>query len=180
MIDDVPILIETLSRPFFPMVRCFYLAVEFDTPDDGWALEIGGERFPLLMLGLTGVVQAAFDGEHFHEPYLIERFIDIVEAKGGLISFEDIWIPKEVFHRAVAVGDVYRVGIALFREAFRFRDSRMSEERFRGIAQEFRNQIEFSPQETGAFRNWSSGTIERIAHEGPKDARFRLERKAER
>lgn len=180
MTYDVPILIETLGRSFFPMVRCFYLAMEFDTPDEGWTLGIGPGTFPFLMLGLTGIVQTSLDGEHFHEPYLIEALIDIVEAKGALVSFEDIWLPKEVFHREPEVGEVYRVGVTLFREAFRFRDARISEERFRGLAQEFRNQIEFSSRETSAFRDWSAGTIERIAHEGPKDRRLQLERRSER
>lgn len=179
MTDDVPILIETLSRPFFPMVRCFYLAVEFDIPDNGWMLGIDGRSLPLLMLGLTGVVQTSFGGEPFHEFSTIEQFISSIEKANGLVNFEDIWLPQELFQRKTAVGDVYRVGTTLFREVFRFRDSRMSEERFRSIALEFRNQVEFSPPETDAFRTWSSGTIERIAHEGPKDERLRLERKAD-
>jgi len=38
--DDVPILIETLSRPLFPMLRRLYLAVEFDMPSNEWTLTL--------------------------------------------------------------------------------------------------------------------------------------------
>jgi hypothetical protein len=180
MVDDVPILIETLSRPFFPMVRCLYLAVEFEIPDNGWFLQIGSQLFPFLMLGLTGVVQASIDAEPFHGPQSIDSLIDLVEASNGLVSFEDIWLPQELFSSKLALGDVYRVSTALFGQAFRFRDSRLSEERFRSLAQDYSNQIEFSTEETGAFRSWSSGTMERIAHARPKDERLQLVRKAER
>jgi hypothetical protein len=53
-IDDVPILVETPSRPFFPMVRCFYIAVQFDTPGNGWTLELGGKAFSIPDAGPHG------------------------------------------------------------------------------------------------------------------------------
>lgn len=31
---DVPILVETPARRYFPMVRCHYLSSEYDTPID--------------------------------------------------------------------------------------------------------------------------------------------------
>jgi hypothetical protein len=179
-IDDVPILVETPSRTFFPMVRCFYIAVEFDTPGSGWTLELGGRRFPFLMLGLTGIVQASFDGDRFNRPILIDKFIDTVENANGLVSFEDIWLPEELFDSDVAVGDVYRVGVDLFRGAFRFRDSRSTREQFVRESREFHNQIAMSEEETKAFRVWSAETIDRARGGGPKDKRLQLERKRER
>jgi hypothetical protein len=81
--DDVPIIVETLSRPFFPMVRCFYIAIEFDTPDNQWTLGLHGQRFPFLLLGLTGIVQAPLKESRFRNPLLIDGFIEGIERAGG-------------------------------------------------------------------------------------------------
>jgi hypothetical protein len=39
---DVPVLVETAARPYFPMVRCHYLSIEYDTPRAGWGISLGG------------------------------------------------------------------------------------------------------------------------------------------
>ncbi len=59
--DDIPVSVETLSRPYFPLVRCNYLYVECDEPRPGWSLGLGAERLPFLMLGLVGIIQTPFD-----------------------------------------------------------------------------------------------------------------------
>jgi hypothetical protein len=178
--DDIPILIETLSRPFFRMVRCLYFTVEFDTPESGWALTLSGRSFPFLMLGLTGVVQASFDGQRFDNPRLIDEFIDTVEDLNGLVSLEDIWLPEHAFNSEIAVGYVYRISLRLFRSAFLFRDSRLTSERFAEELREFHNEVEVSEAETKAFTRWSNGTIERAMSAEPKSNRLRLELKRER
>ena len=180
MNNDVPILVETLSRPFFPMVRCFYIAIEFDTPDNRWTLGLGGQQFPFLMLGLTGIVQAPLEVSQFRLPTLIDRFIDAIEKGGGLVSFEDIWLLQDLFPPDVAVGDVYRVGVDLFRAAFAFRDSRISQDQFEFASREFHSQIDISTEETRAFRAWSVETIERSARRVPKNADLQLKPKRER
>jgi hypothetical protein len=180
LIEDVPILVETLSRPFFPMVRCFYIALDFDTPDNGWSLGLGGRPYPFLMLGLTGIVQVPFGADRFRLPHLIDDLIETVENANGLVSFEDIWLPQELFDLNVAIGEVYRVSVVLFRSAFRFRDSRSTREQFEQESREFHNQISISEEETNAFRVWSAATISRTRSDGPKDRRLQLERKRER
>jgi hypothetical protein len=180
MINDVPILIETLSRPFFSMVRCLYLTIEFDTPDHQWTLGIVGQEFPFLLLGLTGVVQAPPGRARFDDQRLIGDFINEVETARGLVNFEDIWMPQELFSADIEVGEVYRVGIDLFRAAFAFRDSRILEEDFTFRSRELRGQIESSPVESRAFRVWSAETIEHIARQGPKNLELQLERRRER
>ena len=177
---DIPVLVETLGRSFFPMVRCFYLALEFDTPSNQWTLGIAGQAFPFLMLGLTGVVQAPLGASGFYNPNVIDEFIERVEDADGMVLFEDIWLPKELFHDGVSEGDVYRVGVDLFRHAFGYREGRSSEEKFQFAAREFHAQASFSEVETIAFRSWSTRTIENARREGPKDATLRLERKRER
>jgi hypothetical protein len=176
---DIPILVETLGRSFFPMVRCLYIAVEFDTPSNQWSLGMAGQRFPFLMLGLTGVVQAPFGANSFNNPAIIDKFIDTVEDTDGMVLFEDIWLPSDLFNAEVSEGDVYRVGVDLFRHAFSFREGRSNEENLRFAVREFHGLMEFSAEETVAFRKWSAGTIERARREGPKDATLQLERRRE-
>jgi hypothetical protein len=176
---DIPVLVETLGRSSFPMVRCLYIAIEFDTPSNQWSLGIAGQSFPFLMLGLTGVVQAPLGANSFNNPGIIGKFIDTVESAEGMVLFEDIWLPSELFTDDVSEGNVYRVGVDLFRHAFSFRDGRSNEEKFRFAAREFHGQIRFSEEETAAFQKWSAGTIERARREGPKDATLQLRRRRE-
>jgi hypothetical protein len=103
---DIPILVETLGRSFFPMVRCLYIAVEFDTPSNQWSLGMAVQSFPFLMLGLTGVVQAPFGANSFNNPAIIDKFIDTVEDTDGMVLFEDIWLPSDLFNAEVSEGDV--------------------------------------------------------------------------
>jgi hypothetical protein len=132
------------------------------------------------MLGLTGIVQASFDGKRFDDPRLIDEFIDTVERVNGLVSFEDIWLPGELFNREIAVGNVYRVGLRLFGSAFQYRDARSTVERFTEESRAFHSEIESSEAETEAFARWSDGTIERAERAEPKNTRLHLGRKSER
>ncbi len=61
----VPVLIETPARSYFPMVRCHYLSIEYDTPRAGWGISLGGSMMPFLMLGLAGIIQQPFDAARF-------------------------------------------------------------------------------------------------------------------
>ena len=101
---DIPIFVETLGRSFFPMVRCLYIAIEFDTPSNQWSLGIAGRSFPFLMLGLTGVVQAPLGANGFNNPGIIDKFIDTVEDADGMVLFEDIWFPSKLFTDEVSEG----------------------------------------------------------------------------
>jgi len=52
-VDDIPVSVETLSRPYFPMVRCNYLYVECDEPRPGWTIGIGAGRLLSLAKIMT-------------------------------------------------------------------------------------------------------------------------------
>jgi hypothetical protein len=39
---DVPILVETPSRPVIPIVRCHYMSIEYDDPSHVWNLGLNG------------------------------------------------------------------------------------------------------------------------------------------
>ena len=174
---DVPILVETVARPSFPLVRCHYLAVEFDTPDRGWSITMGGITSPFLMLGLAGIVQQPFGAAYFDNYLLIEDFFQGVEEMGGLVNFEDLWLPEFLFLTTPKVGDVYRVELALFRAAFEFRDSRISSEDFEVRGKELHNQISFSEAETRVFGGWAGEHIAMAERGEPKNPRLQLQTK---
>jgi hypothetical protein len=175
---DVPVLVETTSRPFFPMVRCHYLAVEYDDPRPGWSLTIAGIQMPFLMLGLTGVVLQPFGAERFTNNGLIRRLFESVEQE-GLVNFEDIWLPDFLFSALPHVGDVYRVGIKLFSLAFAYRDSRISQEEFEAPCKELQDEISFSEDETMAFRSWTVEEISRAESGEPKNPELQLRTRRE-
>lgn len=177
--SDIPVIIETPSRPIFPMVRCYYIAIEFDTPDNQWTIGLGAERLPFLMLGLAGIVQAPVGAPRFNRPELIDRLFRLVEGAGGLVNFEDIWLPARLFRAGTEMGTVYRIEIGLFQTAFAFRDSRVSRETFEERARELHDQIRFSADETKAFRAWSAETIALAERREPKNPELRLRPKGE-
>jgi hypothetical protein len=173
-LSDIPIIVETPSRPIFPMVRCYYIAIEFDTPDNQWTIGLGDERLPFLMLGLTGTVQAPVGALRFNQPQLIDRLFRLIEGSGGLVNFEDIWLPARLFAAGTEMGTVYRIEIGLFRTAFAFRDSRVTRETLEERTGELHEQIRFSADETKAFRAWSAETIALAERREPKNPELRL------
>lgn len=175
--SDVPVLVETLARRSFPLVRCHYLVVEYDDPANGWSIAIGGTASPFLMLGLAGIVQQPFGAPLFDRHPLIEGFFQGVEETGGSVNFEDLWLPEFLFLTTPTVGDVYRIELALFHAAFEFRDSRISREDFEVRSKELHNQISFSEAETRAFRGWTDEHIAMAQNGEPKNPELRLRTK---
>jgi len=172
---DVPILVETPARPFFSMVRCHYLSIEYDTPQAGWGISFGGVRMPFLMLGLTGIVRQPFGADRFNDYGLIDGFFQEIEARTELsLNFEDIWMPAFLFGGSPQVGDVYRVGLKLFVLAFQYRDTRFSQEEFEAHCNELRREISFSADETAAFKGWTAEQIAMAQSREPKDPKLQL------
>lgn len=177
---DVPILVETPARRSFPLIRCQYLAIEFDNPEDGWNIRIGGLSAPFLLLDLAGVVLRPVLAAQFNALPVIEDFFERVEAADGLVVFEDLWLPATLFFRETKVNDVYRVGLNLFRAAFEFRDSRISRRELEIRCEELRNEIRFSKVETFSFGKWAYSQISEMEHGEPKNPELRLRTKNER
>jgi len=96
--EDVPIIVETLSRPYFPMNRCSYLYVESDEPRPGWSLN----SMPFLMLGLVGIIQVPFGAPRFDQyQHLSQLFQGLEDQMGMTINFADIWLPDFMFLQRV-------------------------------------------------------------------------------
>jgi len=176
---NVPVLVETTGRPFFPMVRCHYLAIEYDDPHPGWTLGIAGIQMPFLMLGLAGVVLQPMGAERFTTYGLIRGLFESVEEGGALVNFEDIWLPDFLFPVSPHVGHVYRVGMKLFYLAFAYRDSRFSREEFEVYCRELQGEISFSEDETRAFGSWTAEEISMAQNGDPKNPRLQLRTRRE-
>jgi hypothetical protein len=175
--DDIPISVETLSRPYFPMVRCNYLYLECDAPRPGWTLGINSGRLPFLMLGLMGIVQAPFDAPRFTEYRHLDELFARVEENGFQVHFADIWLPDFVFGpREPHVGDVYRVDVRVFKMAQLFRDGGVTQEHFLDFLRDSTDQIgvRFSEEETRVFLAWTVENLSAAAIQPDKDPELKL------
>jgi hypothetical protein len=175
---DIPVIVETLSRPFFPMVRCSYFSVECDDPLPGWSIDLDGNTWPFLMLELVGIIHAPFGASKFtHPSYLNNLFLQIEENAGLLIHFDDIWLPDFLFSHVQkpSIGAVYRLRYELFAAAYRFRDGRQTEEAFLKQVEEHIKGITFSTDETRVFTAWSDEQISTAQKRLAKDPKLKLE-----
>lgn len=172
---DVPVLIETLSRSLFPMVRCHYISVECDDPLPGWGLQLQGLEMPFLMLNLVGIVQQPFGAARFNSYSLIDQFFERIEEQASLsVNFEDIWLPSFLFQARVSIGDVYRVRSKLFILAYQYRDGRYTQQDFEEHCKELQPEIVISEDETRAFRGWTAEQFSIVQNRPPKNSNLQL------
>lgn len=150
-LNNIPIIVDAPSRPFFPMVRCYYIAIEFDVPDNQWTIGLAGEQLPVLMLGLTGIVQAPPGAPRFNRPELIDRLFGLVEGSRGLVNFEDVWLPASLFWEGTKTGSVYRIEIDLFRTAFAFVIRACPEKPWKRAVESYMSRFDFPPMKPRRF-----------------------------
>ena len=156
-----------------PMARATYLIVTSEAPTAGWVVGLRREvGLPLRVLGQVGVIyRPSRWSTRFRSASQIERLFDLVEANRALsIETEDLWIPTRwmVNGHEPKRGDVYRVDLALFQRAFRFRDEQLSQKSFLETSPE--GQVSFSPEETEVFRDWARRQIEIARTSYPKNS----------
>jgi hypothetical protein len=161
------------------LVRLNYLCIECDTPKTGWGLDIAGQSFPFLLLGLSGVILHPFDSLIFDTPNRIERLFETVEEKLGFdIAIGDFWFPDSMLGENLAAGSVFRVDLTLFQRAYTMRETswktRNHEEKSSWSAafDQLGNLPlpEFSRLETEAFSQWSEQQIADVSERNPKNA----------
>jgi hypothetical protein len=170
--QDIPIVVETLSRSYFPMHRCSYLYVECDEPRPGWRLN----TMPFLMLGLIGIIQVPFGAARFEQYQHLTQLFQVLEDQMGMtINFADIWLPDFMFRsKRVRVGDVYRLDLEMFKNAFLFRDARMPQSMFLGQAERLGESLHFSESETRVFAAWSQENMAALLQQPDKNPELRL------
>jgi hypothetical protein len=151
------------------------MAIECEDPLNDWRISIDQNILPFLMLGLVGIIHAPFDALNFDEVRHLNDLFEKVEDQAGLlINFADIWLPDFLFPREVHVGDMFRLEMALFNSAYRFRDGRQTEREFVSSADTLIKMIRFSETETRVFAAWSQEQLEIARKHGDKNPQLKL------
>jgi hypothetical protein len=154
-----------------PMARMVYYVVTSDVPTSGSVIGLGLESdLPLRVLGQVGIIyRPAGRGTRFRRAEDLDRLFDGVERNHALsIDTDDIWVPLAWLPggREPQRSDVYRIGLASFQEAFRFRDNQLSLDQLADTAPD---PIEFSAAETRVFRTWARQQIAAAVAAYPKN-----------
>ncbi|MGE3517514.1 MAG: hypothetical protein AB7J63_01045 [Vicinamibacterales bacterium] len=170
---DAPVFIDaTTGDGGVSFVRVSYLTIECEDPAWGWSLTIRGGRLPIALLGLAAVVLQPLGGTRFRRPAQFDEFIRGVESHNELsVEVGDLYLPRFLFNTPQA-GDVYRVRARLFGVAYQYRHGRSDLRDFTGMAEELRQEISFSVEETKAYHLWHA----QVAREEPiaKNSELRL------
>jgi hypothetical protein len=175
--SDVPVFVDSvIGLPEFPFVRVNYLAIERDEPDPRWRLGVGGQLLPMLLLNIEAIVMQPPGATAFARFDLIESTFAAIESDAGFtIQPSDVWFPSFLFRRnSIDAGDVYRVGIELFTDAFRYRNGAIDRATFLGTAERLGETLTFSAEETSAFRSCHTAMLEGAAAQFPNDQTLAL------
>lgn len=185
---SIPIVIDDVKRlSSFEMTRCSYFSIECDTPSVGWYLGFNKSHgIPFLMLGLSGIIYQPMDGDdHFSSPEQFEKLFAFVENLDDpyrdvlYIDVNYIWLPNELFendknnHKR---GNVYRVGLDLFKTAYQFQKDGF-DHGFTKYFKEFRRELLYSDGETDVLRRWNKDRIEESISYYREHPELRLSRK---
>lgn len=160
----VPVVLDDVKDyPDFAMTRFSYFVVECDEPTPGWTLMLAQARIPFLMLGLSGVVVSPPSGRpRFEGADDFDDLFESIESHDHVyVDLNDVWLPNDCFEPArLQRSNVFRIGRALFATALSYRGSLIETGRFVALARDMRREIEFSPNESEAFRAWSRNQIQ--------------------
>jgi hypothetical protein len=122
------------------LARFVYFTIVTDDPSPGWFLTLMDRSVPFVLFGMAGlVIQPSPTEIEFTSPQQIQALIDVIEGIGeGGLSVESgiIWLPLGTVQRAFTHdaefvewslvrpnrGDVFRVSLRIFREAWRMYD----------------------------------------------------------
>ena len=169
---SVPIIIDALDPR---VVRCTYFYIEATEPQPNWTLELGLEEIPILLIGLSAIVVDTLNGGRFSSADEIEKLFNRVESMPGFsVEVSDIWLPTFLFRgNQAGRGAVYRLDRAAFGRAFaQGRDGFNLE-----VWDSHRPELEFSPEETNAFKAWGQNTIAWAQERFPKNPELKLNRR---
>jgi hypothetical protein len=160
----IPLVIDSIKRSGPPLCRCVYHTVECDEPAAGWHMSIEDKSYPILMLGLSGVIYLSADGTIFSSPRKIEDVFNAIESDPRLyVDNQDIWLPSALFDQfppeTFARQSVFRVGMELFRLALLHRQAHIRTQEFIERATGHAESVTYSEAETWAFKNWVESII---------------------
>ena len=164
-----------ISTQRFPYVRCNYLSVERDEPDPTWRLEMGNRVMPFMLVHLSGIVFESFEGGRFTSPQLVEDLFTAVEGNEQMsLEVGDVWLPDFLLPHSPAPGAVFRMRQRLFLLAFAYRHGTLEEKLFVQYCREDQRSLEFSEEETTAFRIFHEQQVSVARELFPKNSNFVL------
>lgn len=167
------------------MIRVTYFVVTTDAPGSIWEVELPSlvRLHGIGLLGMAGVVYSAVrSGAVTGEEVELDLFTDpsdiaaifALEEPGAPFSVqvEDVWMPQRWFEDTpvwggdqapggeseMTRGDVFRVGVAPFREAYRYTAGELGLDQLLEV--DAGGRVLASPVETAAVRGWSEDQIE--------------------
>lgn len=162
MFVDVPLVIDDVKDlKTFAMSRCSYFSIQCDKPSTEWVLEMRERRIPFLMVALSGIIYQPIGGGLFDGPEKFEELFKVVEENPEVyVDTNDVWLPNFVLdQKNLRSGNVYRVGLKLFKAAYGFRNQEFSKKDFVTSLERFSGEIHYSPEETEALGLWEEEQI---------------------
>jgi len=164
------------------LARMVYFRFEADDPSTTLFLQTQAFSFPFILLGLEGIVLSPnAKREQFLTLDDLRELIDTIEQLSSNIDDSSmmfgtgsIWVPfsclvdcKEalVAEQQVERGDVFRLSIDAFRQAWQFLEGRSDDSTLRSWFNSQRvfnstdRAVTFSPDETKVFREWSEENL---------------------
>jgi len=182
-VPSIPVMVDDVKEfKNFRMTRCTYFSIECDTPSAEWMMELKDREVPFYLFGLSGIIREPIGTKTaFDSPQAIDELFETIEKTPELfVDINDIWLPNFLFENTPTErGTVYRIKERLFLEADRFRDDRISVDRFLKICEELRDHISYSDTETESFKEWASSQIEMAKKVFPKNPDLELKYRTE-
>jgi hypothetical protein len=169
---DVPVMVDEVKNlDQFQMTRCVYYIVEAPDPHelvDHWAPEIlrlRDQQAPIALFGLVGLIhRPSTSVARFKSVQQIDSLFDAIELRAKLlVQLADLWLPNfivDLVRQTPVRGDVYRIGIDLFKIAHAYRAGRISAAEFYLGCETHAQTIEFSESETEVFAGWASAQMD--------------------
>lgn len=178
---DVPVFIDSVKdMGDFKMTRCTYFSIVSETPFVTEKLDYKGSRFPILAMGMEGVIiKPVGRGKYFRRKEQVEDLFRLIEDGEELyIDVNDIWVPNSLFFRKNKQrGSVFRMPVELFILAHHYRYNRLSGPEFLERSAGFTESLWFSRKETMVFRDWEQKVIGEAVRLYPKNGRLALKYK---
>lgn len=193
----IPVTIDAVRElDGIEMIRVTYFVLTSDAPAAVWEIELPplARLHGVGALGIAGVVYSAMresdeigfesvEFDLFEGPADIAAIFSLEHGESPFtVQVEDVWMPVAWFRdvgtwvspagrtpsRAPERGDVYRVALALFQDAYRYTAGEIDLERL--VSLETGDQVFASPVESEAIRAWSQDQIDQTRAAFPDKA----------
>jgi hypothetical protein len=176
--QTIPVLLDAVKQlDEFDMTRFTFFIINSTASVEDWITLLRAKAVPFLLFGITAVV---YRPNRRTTRFLSSETIDhmfhqIEEVDGLVVDSEHIWLPNfllKLNNRDLSSideqpylqrGAVWRVNLNLFQIALIFQRELINIEEFskrcQNLEQRMQTMLNYSPEETEAFRAWSTQQI---------------------